>query len=474
MSADPLSEAAVATEAAPHWTTVEPLPRRRLIFFICAIALFMASVDSTIVATALPRIGGALHARLNWLGWTITIYSLGQVVMLPLAGRISDQFGRKRLFIACAVVFTVASVACGLSTSIYMLIPLRLIQSLGGGGFLPSASGIVADHFGRERDRALGLFSSIFPIGGVAGPIFGGLISEYWDWRGIFFVNLPVGAVMIYLIVRHVPQSAAGNPERLDAGGIALMAATLISGMLAITLLGGVSTSPASAQVIVPAVLTIAFGIWAVRHANRVERPFIPLRLVRGRGFAQMNVLNVLFGGAGFGVGVLMPLYAEHRYHIDLSRAGTILSAQAVGMIVFAGIASWLLRRTGYRRPMAGGFVIVAASWVMLSIGPRAGISPYLWLSLFAATSGIGLGTVAPAANNATLAMAPEQVAAISGLRATFRQTGSILCVSIVTAFLARSAHPGIAQAHIFWVLAVLIGFAMLLTFTVPEQRGSW
>jgi Na+/melibiose symporter-like transporter len=186
-----------------------------------------------------------------------------------------------------------------------------------------------------------------------------------------------------------------------------------------------------------------------------------------------MNVLNVLFGGAGFGFGVLIPLYAENRYGISPSSAGTVLSAQAVGMVVFAALASYNLRRTGYRLPMVLGFGVVSISLVFLSIGAR-GLDGYLWLSLFAMTSGIGLGTVAPSANNATLALAPNQVAAISGLRATFRQTGSILCVSTVTAILARSADRGIAQSHIFWVLALCLCGAIVLTFAIPDQRESW
>jgi EmrB/QacA subfamily drug resistance transporter len=458
---------------ADAWTRIEPHPKRRFIFFICAIALFMASVDSTIVATALPKIGTALHARINWLGWTITIYSLGQIIMLPLAGRFSDQIGRKKFFLACAVLFTASSVACGLSSSIYMLVPLRLIQSLGGGGFLPSASGVVADHFGRERDRALGLFSSIFPIGGVAGPIFGGIITQYWNWRGIFFVNLPVGVALIILIARFVPKTDRSTTTRLDVRGIALMAATIVCGMLAITTLGELGSKPISVQVLLPACLAIGLGFTFVRHLRRTESPIIPMRLLRGKGFAVMNVMNVLFGGAGFGFGVLIPLYAENRYHIASSKAGTVLSAQAVGMTIVAFGASMLIRRTGYRKPMAIGFPIVALSLLMLSVAPRT-LAPYWWLELWAMFTGIGLGCVAPAANNATLALAPNQVAAISGLRATFRQTGSILCVSIVTAVLNRSAHPGIAQAHVFWVLAAILGVATILSTRVPDHRGSW
>jgi MFS family permease len=186
-----------------------------------------------------------------------------------------------------------------------------------------------------------------------------------------------------------------------------------------------------------------------------------------------MNVLNVLFGGAGFGFGVLVPLYAEERYHIGVSSAGTVLSAQAVGMAICAAAASFLLRRTGYRRPMVVGFLIVSGALIGLSIEAR-GLLPYWWLAIFALISGIGLGIAAPAANNATMSLAPERVAAISGLRAMFRQTGSIACISVVTAVLARTDNPGIGQSHVFWVLSGLMVVAALLTLTVPDRRGSW
>jgi EmrB/QacA subfamily drug resistance transporter len=451
----------------------EPSPRRHIVFFVCAIALFMASVDSTIVATALGHIGQGLHARINWLGWTITIYSLGQIIIMPVAGRISDQFGRKRIFIVCAVIFTVSSVACGLSTSIEMLIPLRLIQSLGGGGFLPSASGIVSDHFGRDRDRALGLFSSIFPIGGVAGPIFGGLITQYWDWRGVFFVNLPIGLVLIVLIVKVIPHTARKSPERLDFPAIGLLATMIIGGMIAITTLGEAGTSLISPGVLLPFLTAIVLGVLFFRHLKRTATPLIPMEIITGKGFGIMNLINVCFGAAGFGFGVLVPLYAENRYHIGTASAGTILSAQAIGMTTVATIASWSLRRTGYRKPMVLGFVVISCALIGLSIAPR-GLSPYFWLALFSMISGLGLGAAAPASNNATLALAPEHVAAISGLRATFRQTGSIISVETVTALIARSAHPGLAQAHLFWVLAVILALITSLTVFVPNRRASW
>ena len=152
-----------------HTVYVRPIPRRGLIFGIVSMALLMASVDANIVATALPAIQHDLHAPVNWAGWTITIYSLGQALIMPVAGRISDQFGRKKVFVGAAVLFTAASLACALANNIVLLVALRAIQSIGGGAFMSSATGIVADNFGRGRDRALGMFTSILPIGGSSG-----------------------------------------------------------------------------------------------------------------------------------------------------------------------------------------------------------------------------------------------------------------------------------------------------------------
>ena len=186
-----------------------------------------------------------------------------------------------------------------------------------------------------------------------------------------------------------------------------------------------------------------------------------------------MNLENVLFGGAGLAFGVLIPVYAQNRYHIAISTAGIVLSAQAIALAVVAAFTSYHLRRTGYRRPMAVGAIVVAVSLVFLSIGAR-GLPPYWWLSLFAALSGIGLGAAIPAANNAILSLAPDQVAAISGIRVTFRQAGSILSVSTITAVLNRSGDPGLAQAHAFWLLALLLVVAAALTPAIPEAHRGW
>src|SRR4051795_10150238 len=171
--------------------------QRKYIFFgLAALGVLMASIDSTIVAVGLPQLEKGLQAPLIWVGWTLTAYQLVQVVMLPLAGKLSDSLGRRRVFLFCVGTFTLGSLLCGLAPSIGFLIVARAIQAIGGGGLMPSAVGIISDHYRERRAQARGLFTSVLPIGGVLGPNLGGFILEHWTWRDMFFVNLPIGVVV--------------------------------------------------------------------------------------------------------------------------------------------------------------------------------------------------------------------------------------------------------------------------------------
>jgi EmrB/QacA subfamily drug resistance transporter len=448
-------------------------PRRYLVFAIVSLALMMASVDQTIVATALPALQRDLHAPVNWSSWTISIYALGQILVMPLAGKLGDQFGRKKIFLGAAVLFTAASLCCGFANDIYLLVALRGLQAIGGGAFMPSATGIVAQQFGRDRDRALGLFSSVFPIGGIIGPVLGGVFVTYWSWRGIFLVNVPIGIVLIVLGSIFIPKIPKKADQRLDVRGVVLLGVTLLSAMFGVATLGSGQSSIADPAFWVPeAVAVIALAGFA-RHSARAQAPFIAAKYLVGRGFGVMNLINFLFGCAVLGFGALVPLYAEERYHIATLDAGTLLTARALGMIAVAAAAVFLLRRTGYRWPMAIGFSLAAAGLLVMASSPHD-LSPYAWLAVAAGLSGIGMGLATPASNNATLQLAPDQSAAIAGLRGMFRQTGAITSVSVTSAILARSADPGLAQAHVFLVFAVILAATLPLILLVPDHRGNW
>lgn len=468
---DAAAPADTACTAAP---VDRPHPRRWAIFAVVSVALLMSSIDQTIVATALPDLKQDLQAPINWTGWTITVYSLGRILILPLAGRISDQYGRRTIFLVSVSLFTVASLCCGLANSIYLLVALRAVQAVGGAAFMPSATGIVVDHFGSDRDRAVGMFTSIVPIGALIGPVLGGLFVTYWSWRGIFLVNVPIGIVLVALGARVLPAGEShAVRERISLSGLSLLGIGVLAAMVGIALLGEPGTGAADPAFLVPEIVAIAAIGAFILHTSRSRTPFIPPELLRGHGFGVMNLINFLFGGAALGFGALVPLYATERYQIDSLGSGTLLTARAVGMIAVGGLAAIALRRTGYRLPMVAGFLVTTGGLVMMAL-PPAGLGPYAWLSIAAALTGLGMGLANPASNNASLQLAPHHAAAIAGLRGTFRQAGAITAISVTTAILARSQDPGIVQADIFLIFAAVLVAVLPLVALVPEHRGSW
>lgn len=453
------------------------LPHRALVFATIAFALMMMAIDSTIVATALHTLQHELHASINWAGWTITAYSFGFVLMLPVTGKLSEQYGRRRVFLASVIAFTAASLLCGLAGNIYELIALRAVQAAGGAGFTPSATGIVVDYFGKERDRAVSLFGSIFPIGAVIGPIFGGLFVTYWSWRGIFFVNVPIGIVVIALSLKFIPKD---RPEimrartRRDAAGMALLGLGLVGGMFAISYLGETHQHFRLAAVAVPALAAVLALVAFVRHIRRTPSPFIAPHMIYGRGFGAVNAINALYGGVRSGAIALVPLYATARYGIDALRSGTLLVAQGVATFAFSIIAALLIRRTGYRMPIYLCGIVVAIGIVLFALPPPAGMSPYAWLAATAFLVGAGGGGLNPASRNAGLQLEPEHSSTLAALRTMALQVGTITTISVATAWLAGHADPGAAQAWVFVAVAAVLVAGLPLVARIPEHRGAW
>lgn len=454
-----------------------PPIRRVLVFTIVALALMMMSLDTTIVATALDSLQRGLKTSINWAGWTITAYSFGFVLMLPVSGRLSEQYGRRRVFLVSLVAFTLTSLFCGLANNIYLLIALRAIQAAGGAGFTPSATGIVVDYFGGARDRAVSLFGSIFPIGAMIGPIFGGLFVTYGTWRDVFFVNVPIGIAVIVLALRYIPgdkravREAAG---KMDPLGMMWLGIGLFAGMLAASYLGEKGAKVGSPLFLVPIVIA-AITLWAFfRHVNRSAHPFLSPHLIYGPGFGAVNLVNGLFAGVTMGVVTLVPLYATNRYGIDALGSGTLLIAQGAAAVLFSVAAALALRRTGHRPPLYVGSLVIVVGLLLLALSPRGGLSPYLWLAGAAFLVGAGGGTINPASRNAGLQLAPEHSSTLAALRSMSMQIGSIITISIATAILAGSSDPGSMQAWIYVVAALVLVVALPLIPRVPEHHGAW
>jgi EmrB/QacA subfamily drug resistance transporter len=446
-----------------------PAPHSRYVIFAASsIALLMGSVDSTIVATALHTLTHEMGTSISWSSWAITGYLLGQTVAMPLAGRLSDSWGRKRMFLIFVGLFTVSSLACGLALNVYMLIAFRFIQALGGGGFMPSAMGIVSDRFGEDRDRAIGLFSSIFPFGALLGPALGGVIVGYWNWRGIFFINVPVGIALLALLAWLLPKSDTARLPAIDVLGAGLMSGGLLGLMLGLNQLGEQGlASPVPWTLLVLGVALLAVF---VRRQDHSAQPIIPPWLLRRPAFAILNGLNLIYGAFALGMFSFVPLYAQVRFGMDPLQAGTLLTARALGMMSVAVAVSFAIRRIGYRPPMVVGFVVIGLGLVMLAL-PPAGMSPFWWLSLGSLLCGVGVGTSGPASNNAAVDLMPDQVAVISGLRGMFRQVGGIVMVSLVALLIAQSGDAGSLLPHAFVGLAVLAAVALPVIGWVPERR---
>jgi EmrB/QacA subfamily drug resistance transporter len=442
-------------------------PSKWLIFAIVSIALFMMSVDVTIVSTGLQTIRQSLHTQINWATWTVTAYELGLVVSMPISGRISDQLGRKKVFLVAAVVFVTASFLCGLANSIGVLIALRVVQAVGGAAFMPTASGLIADIFGKDKQRALGLFSSIFPLGALVGPVLGGILISSWSWRGIFLVNVPVGLLFTVLAAWYLPSSQPRG-GRTDIAGALLLGGTVLSAMLAITRLGDPGGTPASVTFAIPFLLSFLLGWLFWWRSGRMEQPLIPMHLLRGKVFGAMNLINFLWGASAIGFAALVPLYAQVRYHISPLSSGTLLTARAIGEIALAGVTSFLLHRIGYRLPLIVGLGFIISGLVLLYVHPLV-LGPYGWLAFAAGLTGIGIGISAPAANNATLEFSPNDIGAISGLRGATRQSGAIIGVAVTSAVVARSANEALTLGACFTVLAVILAAIVPLVLIIPD-----
>jgi len=450
---------------------------RGIVFAIVALALLMMSIDTTIVATALHSLRHGLQTSIGWAGWTITAYSLGFVVMLPVSGRLSELYGCRRVFVCSIIAFTIASLCCGMVDNIYLLIALRAVQAAGGAGLTPSATKIIVDNFGNARDRAVGLFGSIFSIGTMIGPVFGGLFVTYGSWRGIFLVNVPIGLTVTALALRYVPADQPrpeGTRPRMDIMGIALLGSGLLLGMLAISYLG-----EAASHAWLPLfAVMLAFAILALwmffRHIERSTHPFIAPRLISGPGFGAVNLLNAVFGGVTSGVIALVPLYAINRYGTNALDAGALLVAQGAAAIILSIVAAFALRRTGYRAPLYAGGAIMAAGMLLLAVSPVAGVAPFVWLSGAAFLIGVGRGANNPASRNAGLQLAPEYSSTLAALRTMCMQIGTIVTVTIDTAILASSHDPGRMQALLFALAAALVLGALPVITRVPEHSGSW
>jgi len=454
--------------------------RRYLIFVSAGLGLLMYSIDTTVVAVAFPHFIKDLRTNVLWAAWTISIYLIAVTSVMPLMGNLSDSFGRKRVFLVSLILFTLSSLACGFAPNIYSLVVFRFLQGIGGASFLPTAAGIVSDQFPENRERAIGLFTSIFPIGGILGPNLGGWIVSRYSWRYIFYINLPIGIGLFILILVLLKDSERSPLVHIDWRGASFFFGSILFLMFGLNFI--VEDFSVSRLLLTVLFLAVSFLILILffRHEKGQSNPILDMPLLRSRPFLAANFYNMIIGAGVFGIFSFIPFYATSVHHLSTLVSGMVLTPRAVGTIPASAITSFLLRRWGYRRPMVVGLVLISFSTLLMTdqgfrllwtLGVHFGVMEMLALLIMG--TGIGMGIALPASNNACIELMPERVATITGLRGMFRAVGGAFGISLITIILHLSVNPNRGFNFTFFSFGLGLLFTIPLIFLMPTGRGK-
>ena len=451
---------------------------RYLVFAIVSMALLMTGIAGTSIAIALDAIRSSFGVSVVLAGWVIAIFQLSLTASMPIVGKVSDILGRKRTFMACLGLYIIGSVMAALSPNVGLLIISRLIQALGGGGFMPSAAGIVADEFPQSRQRAIGLFSSIFPVGQIAGPIIGGWLIYSFGWRAIFWVNVPIGLLILILAWAVLPSGGRRDGE-IDLIGAGLIGGCLSAMMGAISLIGYAETAQMWAVIGVLLSAAVVLIFLFLRHEGRAKDPIVEVEILKRRPFLAANIYNLIYGAGVIGIMSLIPMFAINVYGLSYLESGIILVPRAVAMMASSLIVSMLLMRLGYRWPIIIGTSLAAISLALLSLDPERlavlsrGIDSITSLSLIMLLMGIGVGLAAPASNNACIELMPHRVATITGIRGMFRQAGAAVSITIATTILHQSSTLAAGFRVVFIALAIALVATIPVVLAMPRSPTS-
>lgn len=449
-------------------------------FAIVGLAILMGSIDSSIVAVSVPTMLVDLRTNLAWIGWTITGYQFAISVVAPIAGKLSDDFGRKWVFLGSVVLFTGSSMAVGLAPNVYWLIFFRIVQGVGAGAFLPSATGVVCDVFGNRRASAIGLFSSIWNVGGILGPNIGGLVLSHLSWRWVFFVNVPISLLLLLAGMIMLPRIQSPSAGR----HIDLVGAGLFSGALVAVLCG--MTNWADAGTIGPVttaffVLGLSLAVVFVKYEKRQQHPMLDLGLFKERSLLAVNAYNFLMGVVVFGVSAFIPLYATLAYGMTPGESGLLLTPRSVATIIVSAATALFLIRLGYRIPLVVGGLGMATSLFLLSRGYHEvnllgfDIGNIVLLALVLAIFGVGVGISNPASSNALIDLMPEKAAAITGVRTMFRQTGGVFGTTAVVLVISRfqDKAQGFETMYLWFalIMVAMTPIVLLIPDTARKRR---
>jgi EmrB/QacA subfamily drug resistance transporter len=421
------------TEGVPMSVDVVPAPRRPLGLALAVIAMaqLMVVLDVAIVNVALPSIQHQLHFTAPDLEWVVNAYLIAFGGLLLLGGRTGDLFGRVRMFVIGLLLFTAGSLAGGLATTSTFLIVARAVQGIGGAIVAPTALSLLADTFseGAQRNRALGVYSAVSASGGALGLLLGGVITNYFSWRWILFVNVPIGLFLAFAAPR-VLASRKGRPGRLDLpGAIAVTAAaTLFVYGLSRAAIHGWGDRVTEATIVLAGVMLVAFVVIEVF----TRQPLVPLAIFRNRNRSGAYLLSLANGATLSGTLFLLTLFLQNVLGFSPLQAGFAFLPTALGVAIGAGLTSRLIGRTGPRLPMLVGALMSAVGFFWLSaITPNASYPTAVFGPLVVLA--LGLGQIFVSTSIVTISgVTPRESGLASALLNVGRQLGGSIGIAVM------------------------------------------
>ena len=428
--------------APPAWR-----PNPWLIALTVTLATFMEVLDTSIANVALPHIAGGLSASTNESTWVLTSYLVANAIILPISGWIAGVMGRKRFYMACVAIFTVSSFLCGIAPSLGTLILFRILQGAGGGGLAPSEQSILADTFPPEKlGMAFAIYGMAVVLAPAIGPTLGGYITDNFNWRWIFFINIPVGIASLMLTQRMVEdppylkrQMAQARGARIDFPGLGLIALGL--GALQIVLDRGQEDDWFRSHFILilalaAAVSLVVFVIWELRQRN----PVVDIRLLGKANFAMANVMIFVLGLVLFGSTVLIPQFLQELMGYTAQQSGMVMSPGGLVLIAILPLIGMLMSRIQARWLIAAGFVISAwALYEMASINPQI---DFWSATTYRIYQSVGLAFLfIPINTIAYFDIPQEKSREVSSMVNLFRNLGGSVGISMVETMLARRAQ---------------------------------
>lgn len=435
-----------AQAPAPVEERWQPKYNPWLIAVVVALAAFMEVLDTSIANVALPHMAGNLGSSNDESTWVLTSYLVSNAIVLPISGWLAGLFGRKRFFLLCIFLFTLSSLFCGAAPTLSLLILFRVIQGAGGGGLQPMAQAILADIFPpQQRGLAFALYGITAVMAPTIGPTLGGWITDNYSWRWIFFINLPVGLITMFLVVRLVEdppylKRLKGAAIRVDYMGIGLLA--LGVGALQVLLDKGQEDDWFGSHFIVTlavisAVCLVSLVIWEWRH----KEPIIDVHLFKSFNFATANVMMFTLGMLLFSSLVMMPQFLQTLMGYTAESAGLVLSASGLVVLLQMPIVGQLSGKIPAKYIIAFGWLALALGmyYSTLRVDLLMSFRSAMWLRV---AQGFGIGFLfVPITLAGYIGTPPEKANSVAGIINFMRNIGSSVGTSMVTTLLARRAQ---------------------------------